>query len=289
MAETSYNYEDTSVTVNSVDRLELEISQSNIVIALKTINLNGTSLDVVFKDTLSAGDETVLDDIVAAHTGEPLSPQPASQEVVVTQMPDVILSGPVDSDGANLSRLKINRSGWHFEPRNISWRTATAGSLYSANPTGFTPATCAQFTDMVIAFYDASGNQLTQGVEELGADYQARLTANCTATIMDWWPTFDLQILGAETKFVDPEDVDAYGWGIIAPDIPKQYGGSVSFMEGGCNIGMMKSRELTEFDGKTVKDLPYDPVYKSNKIRIFITHSTGLALRCLVRFWVFRG
>jgi hypothetical protein len=57
----------------ATDRLTLEIQQSAIVTALDYIETTGDDCDIWFKDPLSAGDQTVLDGVIAAHSGEPLS------------------------------------------------------------------------------------------------------------------------------------------------------------------------------------------------------------------------
>lgn len=72
MAETTYTYSIAGDTLNgavALVKLQKEIKNSAIVIALKEINSGGDDLDVVFKDALSAGDETILDGIITAHDG----------------------------------------------------------------------------------------------------------------------------------------------------------------------------------------------------------------------------
>lgn len=54
------------------DRLSKEINDSSITIALDYIGVSGDTVDIWFKDALSAGEQTTLSSICAAHTGEPL-------------------------------------------------------------------------------------------------------------------------------------------------------------------------------------------------------------------------
>lgn len=65
------------------DRLKKEIQDSAIVTALDHIDTDdGTQVcDIWFKDVLDSGDETILDGIVANHTGEPLAPSLPIQPV----------------------------------------------------------------------------------------------------------------------------------------------------------------------------------------------------------------
>lgn len=72
---TKYTYTiSTSFPFGKVDsgRLTLEIAASLIVIGLQHIDTGLNLCDIWFKDVLSAGDQTILNAIVAAHSGEPL-------------------------------------------------------------------------------------------------------------------------------------------------------------------------------------------------------------------------
>lgn len=53
-------------------RLTQEIQASSISIALDYINTSGDDCDIWFKDVLSSGDQTTLDGVVAAHSGDPI-------------------------------------------------------------------------------------------------------------------------------------------------------------------------------------------------------------------------
>lgn len=78
MTATKYTYTISTDFPNaavSSDRLVQEIGASAIVTALDHIDTGNDACDVWFKDQLSAGDETVLDGVVAAHSGVPLPVQ----------------------------------------------------------------------------------------------------------------------------------------------------------------------------------------------------------------------
>jgi len=57
-------------------RLQAEIRASVIVTAQDYISTSGDVCDIFFKADLSAGDKTLLDGLVAVHSGEPLDPVP---------------------------------------------------------------------------------------------------------------------------------------------------------------------------------------------------------------------
>jgi len=75
MAATKYSFSISTDFPNhkvATDRLSQEIIDSTITIALDYINTSGNDCDVWFKDALPVGDQTTLDGIVSAHSGEPL-------------------------------------------------------------------------------------------------------------------------------------------------------------------------------------------------------------------------
>jgi hypothetical protein len=89
MAETKYTY---SISADfpsglSSSRLKNEIAESAITIALERIDTVGDSADIVFKNSLPAGDKTILDSdetgpcggLIGNHSGEPL-PNPTDEE-----------------------------------------------------------------------------------------------------------------------------------------------------------------------------------------------------------------
>lgn len=71
MAETKYTYALTDFLNDLVNLTSLknEIDQSAIVTGLKEMTATQSQCLITFKDTLSAGDKTILDSLVAAHAG----------------------------------------------------------------------------------------------------------------------------------------------------------------------------------------------------------------------------
>lgn len=84
MSATKYAYSISSDFPNhkvASDRLLAEIKASAIVTAVDYINTSNDDCDIWFKDALSGGDETILDGLVAVHSGEPL-PDAATPVVI---------------------------------------------------------------------------------------------------------------------------------------------------------------------------------------------------------------
>jgi len=71
--QTKYTYSIMNDTLNSVvstNSLTKQVQNSAILVALDYINTSGDELDIWFKDVLITGDETILEGLIAAHTGE---------------------------------------------------------------------------------------------------------------------------------------------------------------------------------------------------------------------------
>lgn len=81
----SYNY---TMTAIAIDRLTQEITKSAIITALDHITGLGASIDIFFKADLSVGDKTILDGVIAVHSGLPLN-QNIPQPVLVQNTPTV--------------------------------------------------------------------------------------------------------------------------------------------------------------------------------------------------------
>jgi len=73
----TYSLDDFPYDKADGSRLSLEIQSSAIVTALNHINVGKNNCDVWFKAELSSGDETILDGLVAAHSGEVLPEEAA--------------------------------------------------------------------------------------------------------------------------------------------------------------------------------------------------------------------
>ena len=93
MPATTYDYSISKDFPNHAvapDRLTQEIRQSAIITALDHMDTANDTCSIQFKDSLSDTDKSILDGIVAVHSGEPLP----------TSAQPVTLSGvPTDSDG----------------------------------------------------------------------------------------------------------------------------------------------------------------------------------------------
>lgn len=271
MADVEYTFVKSPI---AVDRLDREIRESAIITALRHVSLLGEDqLTVVMASNLSSDDETTLNAIVAAHTGEVLEHPPPVQQVTLGC--EIVVSGPKDSDGSLINRTKTTRTGWHFEPRSLDFWTAQANSLYNRKHDTAGIYTGTSYGDAVLKFYNASNVELVQDIAESVSGFQSRLDTDCVVSVLDWQPTYEMDIIAGTISVRNPPEDPSYMWAIVAPDLPAIYGGSVPFMAGGWNLSFLRDRDYIRFDGRGVKAMAYDPIYKTNKIRLVIKHPPG--------------
>lgn len=197
----------------------------------------------------------------------PISPEAPSQVVK--------LDAPEDKDGRQLVRIATTNDGWVYSPRSLDFYTAKYKSLYNREHDGAGIDDGTDMGDALMKFFDQSGLELTKAENESDAEFQVRLDANCVKTFVDFEPTFDIDIYGCKLM-IETAPIDrAYLWAIVAPDVPKEYGGCKTFMGGGMNLQMIMPKAISIADGKSSKMIRYDSVYHSGKIRLIIKHSAG--------------
>jgi len=148
MAATKYTYSVSGDTANgavSSDSLATEIATSAIVIALDYIAVTGDVLDVWMKDALSGGDETILDGLVAAHTGVApvVDPDPVTLSNI-SQTSDKFLKvtqEPREGQAINFySPNMCNRTTWYEGCTQVSQFTLTdSGDHITYNTNGTHP------------------------------------------------------------------------------------------------------------------------------------------------------
>lgn len=81
MSTQVYDLSDFPNSLINLENLTDEIRNSAITIALDFISTTGTIVNIIFKDVLSVGEETILDGIVAAHNSIPKIPPPAIVQI----------------------------------------------------------------------------------------------------------------------------------------------------------------------------------------------------------------
>ena len=126
MADVDYTYSIQNDFPNhkvATDSLAQQIQQSAIVTALDYISTAGDNCDIWFKAELSAGDITILNGIVAAHTGVPLpNNQPTIQAGGATVVAIARLMG---TDVILTSHDFCRRTTWFWDSVRVTNETLT--------------------------------------------------------------------------------------------------------------------------------------------------------------------
>lgn len=202
---------------------------------------------------------------------QPLPPQPAPSLVT--------LSEPKDEEGRQFMRIVSTESAWHYSPRSLDFYSSKYESLFNRTHLGDgTVDGSPDIGDAWLVFYNAANEELTKGETETAEEFQIRLTATCTKTIMSFENTVNYGVFGAKLMIKDPPATRAYLWAIAAPDVPKEYGGNVCFMGGGMNLSFFANNSCIEYDGKTSSEIAYDGTYHSGKIIVVIKHAAGVQI-----------
>jgi len=136
---TTYNYNITDFPNHKidVDRLTSEIRNSAITIALDHIDSDNSSASIIFKSDISSGEKTVLDNIVAAHSGNPLPENVIQQVKIAVEQPKYIEEGNVTQELFCAESLIIDiSSGDTTKVVDFSWPFHIAlksGTIYASD------------------------------------------------------------------------------------------------------------------------------------------------------------
>lgn len=193
---------------------------------------------------------------------------------------------PKDTDGSTVYRVKTTKVGWHYQPRYLTFTTAKYGSLHNKKID-----TTTDYGDATLRFWKVVDGAW---VELLLADYadetafQAALATDCKITAIDWHSDFDFDIRGGIFVHGVKPTSPAWGYAVVAPDIPAASGGSVPFLDGGLPLHLLSDYGLIMQDAVTVKSFTADPVYKSNKIRLVIDHALGAQIDLAIAYQIYK-
>lgn len=124
MSTYTYLLTDTLNDLVDIGSLQSEIQDSSITIAIDSITEDGTNINVNFKAAISTSEETTLDGLVAAHTGESIETPTDSVSVSelsntgsVSGLPKVIVENDEGDFYTQISNnLCVDGSEWTMEP-----------------------------------------------------------------------------------------------------------------------------------------------------------------------------
>jgi hypothetical protein len=254
--------DDTLNGVVDVDALIVQIGNAAITVAIDDVLRAADVLTVKFKTDISAGEETTLDGVIAAHDGVGLEPEP--QTVHLDQ------EDP-DTGGAAVSP-KWAPDGWHQVYHEVEFQTAKLNSIHDK-----------KFDDTdhgysTIKFYDASDVELTT---------QGSIDTDCVKTVYDFMPTHDYAIKSGQLAQITSPASAVYVWALAAPGLA-----DTVFSTGGINLEFVGPKTLVGLDGVAATILEYSHPQLgdgagTNKIRFIARHNAGFQHRIQVIFEYF--
>lgn len=169
----------------------------------------------------------------------------------------------LDTDGAEIVRIKAAKRGWSFWAVPVEITTSTlGGTLFCQTSDG----TDVPWVNCKI--YKADNSEIT-----VAGLLNANLNA-CVKTVIDFEPTFDFEIIGGDLRINSNPSADIRLWIVGAPDIPAIYGGSKDFASG-VNLKFLAPDASFEIDGRVTKALTYNATTHQGKMRLILKHPAG--------------
>lgn len=178
-----------------------------------------------------------------------------------------------DGDGVAFNRIKITHSGWHFQLYGMEFETAKKDSEVNTDVDG------TDLGHLSLKFYDSNDQELTAQID---------ITASCVKTVADWEPTWDYEIIGGTFRQISVPASDVIFNCVAVPDLTAEQGGSVPFANN-VNLRFVGTEDHIRADGRSPKQLAYDAVYHTNKLRFIIRHTTGLQHKIQLQMEVYRA
>lgn len=182
----------------------------------------------------------------------------------------------LDTDGAQIVRIKAAKKGWSFWAIPIEFTSSTlGGSVFCQDSNGN------NIPGITCKIYDSNNVEITSA----GA-LNVNLST-CIKTVVDFEPPFDYEVIGGSLRINSNPALDMRLWIVGAPDIPAIYGGSKEFTSG-INLKFMAPDASFEVDGRVTKFLQYNPATHQSKMRIILKHPAGTQVNMQIVIQIYR-
>ena len=197
---------------------------------------------------------------------------------------EVILRNEIkrDQEGNPIYRNIIAESNMLFQPRCIDFTTGKYNSICNKSSDGI------DIGDAELLFFNELKSQIVKGETETDQEYQARLDLECEYTHMYFTPNYKYAIKSGEIRYKGTLGEESDVWIEVAPHIPKEYGGSVPFINGGLPLDFYAEKSPIVIDGGTCTVLNVDLTYYSHRLGVKIEHGIGAKLDILSIFNIYR-
>ena len=182
----------------------------------------------------------------------------------------------LDTDGAQIVRIKAAKKGWSFWAVPIEFTTSLlSNNIYCKDASGN------DISGVSYKIYDSSDVQITvPGIAGVNL-------GGCVKTVIDFEPAFDYEMIGGSLRINSNPSQDVRLWIVGAPDIPAIYGGSKEFASG-INLKFMAPDASFDIDGRVTKYITYNATDHRGKPRIILKHPAGLQLNIQVIIHTYR-
>lgn len=206
------------------------------------------------------------------------TPASADQTDFETNFKNVAFStfSQLDTDGAEIVRIKAAKKGWSFWAVPVEITTSTIGGTMFAQTSDGT-----NISWVNCKIYDGNNAEITTpGLANINL-------ASCVKTVLDFEPTFDFEIIGGALRINSNPATDIRLWIVGAPDIPAQFGGSKEFASG-INLKFLAPDSSFEIDGRVTKFLSYNPATHQGKMRVILKHPAGTQINLQLVIHLYR-
>jgi len=238
MAATKYSYSVSADFPNQLvnpTTLTTQIQASAIVIALDYIEVTGDDCDIWFKDALSGGDQTILDTVVANHSGAPTP----SETISVAVDNFSTLEEPEGGHVVQRVVVQPGRTGYYMCDRDIKINTAKfseADALEDLKVIVSTNKRESWGEFSLVGCYKKSGEDYVACTDQADAD------ANAVLMVLDYIAINQSTDGAIEYDFKggclwSDDNLEEPRWEhrlycMMAPNIPPSMGGGVRFFDG---------------------------------------------------------
>lgn len=174
---------------------------------------------------------------------------------------------PRDSDGADMTRVKMFKSGVSVRFHFFSFKTADlTNGVHHKKSDGST-----NFGYITYKLFDVNGDEITDAANE----------ADAVKTQIDFEPpSINYEIVAGKFYQSAAPASNVYVHVVGVPDVPEGSGGSISFCSD-ANLKLMGVGLAFETDGRVPKAMNYDATYHTSKLRIIFYHSAGIQHECM--------
>jgi hypothetical protein len=183
-----------------------------------------------------------------------------------------------DKDGNPIYKNVIAENSMMFKPRVFDFYTGKYNSLCNKS------SDLIDLGDAELKFFDDSQTELTKGENESDIEFQARLDTDCEFTWLIYTPSKRYAIKSGEVRYSGSILGECDLWVEVAPHIPKAYGGSVPFIDGGLPLDFYNEREPIIIDGANCAMIDLDTTYYSHKLGVKVEHEPGNNIGILAIF-----